>query len=216
MLLFFDLDGPILDVSPRYVAIHQQLLQQVGVTGMPGNTYWQRKRARRPEEEILREIGATEHCDAYQRRRLELIETWEYLELDQCWPWTKIVLEELSAAHTLVIVTVRAIRAGLIRELDHLGLSCFFSDVLSTPAGKDVGRQKADLIEEYLTALSRKADGSYIVGDTEADIKAGNLTGLGTIAVLCGIRDKDHLAVAGADHIVNDIRELILLPGFRS
>ena len=36
MILFFDLDGPLLDVSARYVALHRDLLREIGeLLGQP-------------------------------------------------------------------------------------------------------------------------------------------------------------------------------------
>ena len=61
MILFFDLDGPILDVSHRYVRLHQDLLRPHGHAGMDPAVYWARKRARRSEDDVLAE---------YDRRRL--------------------------------------------------------------------------------------------------------------------------------------------------
>ena len=46
MILFFDLDGPLLDVSHRYVALHHDLLYAHGWTGMEARRYWAGKRAR--------------------------------------------------------------------------------------------------------------------------------------------------------------------------
>ena len=47
-----------------------------------------------------------------------------------------------------------------------------------------------------------------MVGDTEADIGAGRLVGLHTAGVLCGIRDREHLAAARPDALLDDIRAL--------
>src|SRR5262249_11696339 len=87
MFLFFDLDGPLLDVSPRYVALHHDLLAGLGARGMDGELYWQRKRARVPEEAILAELGRCALAEAYNRRRLGRIETPPYLAHDRPWPW---------------------------------------------------------------------------------------------------------------------------------
>jgi phosphoglycolate phosphatase len=208
MTFFFDLDGPILDVSPRYVALHHDLLAEVGVRGMPGGLYWRRKRARVSEAQILRELGAPEHATGYERRRLELIESPNYLALDRCWPCVEKVLGELTDRHEMVLVTARANRPALLEELDRLGVTRFFGEVLSIPAGHGVDRQKAGLINDYLRKNGQSPDGNWIVGDTEADIGAGRLVGLFTAGVLCGIRDREWLAAARPDVLLDDIRDL--------
>lgn len=208
MTHFFDLDGPLLDVSPRYVALHHHLLAVVGIGGMGTEEYWGRKRARVPEERILEELGASAHAPDYIRRRLELIETPDYLAYDRCWPWVEKILTDLAARHDLVLVTVRSHRAALLEEFERLGLTRFFREILSVPSQGHVDRQKAALIEDYLRRHRRSPDGSWMVGDTESDIDAGRLVGLYTAGVLCGIRDREHLAAARPDVLLDDIRAL--------
>lgn len=211
MVLFFDLDGPLLDVSPRYVRLHHDLLARFGVAGLDGASYWQRKRAACPEETILKDLGAGEHTAEYLRLRLELIETPEYLVHDRPWPWAHAVLDRLSSSHTLVLVTARSRRPLLREQLAHLQLDTFFHEVLSTPAGRHVDQQKADLIRDYLDRQQRPPSGHWMIGDTEADIGAGRYLDLNTAAVLSGIRCSELLLRTQPDCLLNDIRELALL-----
>jgi phosphoglycolate phosphatase len=207
-ILFFDLDGPILDVSPRYVALHNALLEEFGVRGMDGNLYWQRKRAVCSEEAILEELGVRNSAAEYVRRRLELIETRPFLACDRPWPWTASVLTALMKRNTLILVTARGQRGALVDQLTHLDSRRYFQEILSTPAGQNVGQQKAALIRDYLDRMRPPPGDHWMIGDTEADIDAGKRLGLITVAVLSGIRDEKHLRAAGPDHLLNDIRDL--------
>jgi phosphoglycolate phosphatase len=209
-MLFLDLDGPLLDVSPRYVALHQALLAGTSVTPMPGPQYWQRKRAACPEEAILAELGVADPAP-YVRRRLELIETPNYLTLDRRWPWVRAVLAHMSRVAPLVLVTARSCRPLLLGQLDRLGLAPFFTEVLSTPAGGRVDQQKAAIIGESLDRHDTAPGNCWMVGDTEADVGAGRLAGVRTAAVLSGIRDRERLLRAGPDVLLDDIRELPLI-----
>src|SRR4051794_15370214 len=101
MVIFFDLDGPLLDVSPRYVRLHHDLLGRAGAAGMPGELYWRRKRAVCPEESILAELGLSHLTADYLPERLRLIETPEYLLHDRAWPWAAEVLTRLRERCTL-------------------------------------------------------------------------------------------------------------------
>lgn len=210
-VLFFDLDGPLLDVSGRYVVLHQALLNDLGERGLEGETYWQRKRARISEESLLAEIGLERHASFYTRARLERIESAEFLIHDRIWPWALPTLEVLSHRHDLVIVTARARREALLKQLESLALIGFFEEILSEAGGINVAEQKAALIHNYLARQGRSAEGYWIIGDTEADIGAGRILGLHTVAVLSGIRDAAHLAEEEPDFLLNDIRELPLV-----
>jgi phosphoglycolate phosphatase len=208
MILFFDLDGPILDVSHRYVLLHQTLLLPHGHGGMDPAKYWDRKRARRSEDDILAELGVGHLSGIYGPERLRLIETAEWLTHDRCWPWSLECLGELAKRATLVMVTARADRAALLVQLDALGLRPEFHEILSEPGGDRVDLQKAALIADYLKRHELDADGSWMIGDTEADIGAGKHVGLRTAGVLTGIRDAKHLRRAKPDHLLDDIRGL--------
>ena len=208
MIIFFDLDGPIIDVSLRYKILHRDLLEGMGVTPMAADLYWQRKRRRSTEAAILQEIGASELEPLYNRRRLELIEEDNYLEYDCPWSWAHSVLEAIGGYHPLILVTVRSNGEALRRQLIRLNLRRFFKAVLSEPAADPVDAQKARLIRDYVSHQSLPNGGHWIVGDTEADIGAGQLLGLNTIAVCCGIRDDDYLAKMNPTYLVKDIRSL--------
>jgi phosphoglycolate phosphatase len=208
--LFFDLDGPLLDVSARYAALHRDLLREVGAKGMAADRYWDRKRARVPEEEILRELGVLALAPDYLRQRLDRVESPDYLVLDRPWPWTHEVLSQLARRYPIVLVTTRANHLLLLEQLDRLDLIAFFHEVLSEPGRRGVDKQKARLIKDYLARQELPADG-WMVGDTEADIGAGQIVGLHTAAVRSGIRNGKLLQQASPDHLLNDIREFPVL-----
>lgn len=210
LTLFFDLDGPLLDVSARYAALHRDLLREAGLRCMSADRYWDRKRARISEEEILRELGALGLAPDYLRLRLERIESPDYLHLDRPWPWTHDVLDKLARRNPLVLVTARASSLLLLEQLDRLDLIAYFHEVLSEAARRGVDKQKARLINAYLKRHDRPPDG-WMVGDTEADVGAGQIVGLRTVAVQTGIRNVEMLRLASPDHLLNDIRELPLL-----
>jgi phosphoglycolate phosphatase len=210
LTLFFDLDGPLLDVSARYAALHRDLLHAAGLRGMSADRYWERKRARVPEDEILRELGVLGLAKDYLRQRLELLESPDYLLLDRPWPWTHEVLGRLARRYPIVLVTARSSHLLLLEQLDRLDLIAFFHEILSEPARRGVDKQKARLIINYLRRHELPADG-WMVGDTEADIGAGRLVGLRTAAVRTGIRTAELLQLAAPDHLFADIRELPLL-----
>jgi phosphoglycolate phosphatase-like HAD superfamily hydrolase len=106
------------------------------------------------------------------------------------------------------MVTARADRTALLKQLEDLGVRPAFHEILSEPGGNRVDLQKAALIANYLKRHDLDADGSWMIGDTEADVGAGKRAGLRTVAVLTGIRDAKHLRRAEPDYLLHDIREL--------
>jgi phosphoglycolate phosphatase len=207
-MIFFDLDGPLLDVSERYQILHRDLIEAMRGTPLTPNIYWQRKRQRCPEAAILEELAISELEPSYSRRRLDLIETDKYLAYDRLWPWTRPVLTTLIARYTLILVTVRSNREALERQLTRLNLRRFFKAILSESATNPVEAQKARLIHDYLSPQDIPTRGSWIIGDTEADIGAGQLLGMTTVAVRCGIRDDEQLARMDPNYLIDDIRVL--------
>lgn len=210
LTLFFDLEGPLLDASARYHAVHRDLLRAAGLRWLSAERYWTRKRARVPEEEILDELNADARAVDYLRLRRERLEAPNYLLLDRPWPYAHETLARLAARHPLVLVTARANRALLLEQLDRLDLMAFFDEILAESSGPRIDQQKARQIGNYLEGHERAPEG-WMIGDTESDVFAGRRAGLQTAAVLTGIRNKELLRMAEPDRLLRDIRELPLL-----
>jgi len=205
--LFLDLDGVLLDVSARYYRLHADLLAGTGAVPVDRETYWMRLRERRPLVELVRD-GRAPGLDeeAYRRAWLERIEAPEYLMHDRVVPGTAERLGALGVRHPLVLTTLRRRREGLLAQLDALGLRTFFAEVLTAEplAGAADAERKRRLIES--SPLLRP--GAAVVGDTEADVRAGRALGLVTVAVLSGLRSRAVLAAEGPSAIIDSIASL--------
>jgi phosphoglycolate phosphatase-like HAD superfamily hydrolase len=204
--LFLDLDGPLLDVSERHHRLHCDLVRGRGGTPLPRDEYWEAKRARVPEAEILSRTGLSPHsATAVAAARLRRIETRRYLRLDVPWPWTIPTLETLALSGIpLVLVTLRSSSVRLAWQLAALGLSGYFERII-VGAGDKTPEAKAALVrQEELGPL----EGSILVGDTEIDIASGQALGIHTVAVRCGIRNEALLQAWSPDVILDDLRAL--------
>ena len=189
MTLFLDLDGPLLDVEERYFRVHHDILAELGYSDPVDDkaSYWRMKRDRRPLSAFLMEKGKSLVDEGIHRRRwLETIESEDYLDFDRIIPGAKQQLGKLSGPHTLVLVTLRRNREGLIRELECLQLRLFFRAVLcKAQRTRDSWKVRHDLIRSSLLLEFDR----WIIGDSEVDILAGKSLGLTTVAVLSGIRN---------------------------
>jgi phosphoglycolate phosphatase-like HAD superfamily hydrolase len=139
------------------------------------------------------------------KKRLEVIENFEYLKHDRIIQGAERVLEELMLNHQLILVTLRNNSKTLFQELEYFDLKKYFTRILSLDNNHGDWRIKVKLIQESGTLANQN---SMIVGDTEADIIAGKNLRIKTCAVLSGIRTKELLEKASPDIIIDDVNSL--------
>lgn len=207
MTVFFDLDGPIIDVSERYYRTYVDALEVVGAKAMDKQTYWDAKRRRVPDLEILKWSGAGETLQRFQEERDRRIESDEYLVWDQLQDGSLEVLESLQLQHTLILVTLRSRALQLEKQLSDLGLRQFFKAVLSS--GDDLKPRwkiKYRLILEYLDG--KHPGTAWIIGDTETDILTGRELGFRTVGIINGIRSREVLEQARPDYLLDSFKSL--------
>lgn len=214
MLLLFDLDGPILDVSEKYYRIYTDFLQQyTGAEVLSKKKYWDLKRTRVQDADILALSNVVSCLGEYQEFKMQRIEDESYLAYDVIWPELKEVYEKLFKKHRVVLVTLRTYENKTLWELNnHLQISSWFSDVLSLsgdmyPKGLR-WKAKSDALLNSGIDLSFNKKDLFFVGDTETDIKAAKELGIHSIAVSFGIRSRDLLELAEPDIIIDTPCEL--------
>jgi phosphoglycolate phosphatase-like HAD superfamily hydrolase len=210
MKLFFDLDGTLIDISEKYYRVYEDILAEAGFSTIEKKEYWNAKRQKVPEDQILAMTDAKEFYEQYTKKRVALIESDYYLSDDCLQDGVIEVLKNFSMKYQLILVTLRRSTAQLDKQLVNLKLIDYFTDVLSS--GEDLEPRwviKYNLIREY---LGSEYDSSHIViGDTETDIKAGNELCFKTIAILNGIRTKELLIMSNPTFICESVGDLLNL-----
>ncbi len=204
--IYFDLDGPIIDVAPKFYQIYTDLFGKAGFPTLSSAEYWDCKRRRVPEPQIVALTAPPEFIEPYMRDRIAVIENIEYLRHDGIIDGAIAVLSNLRRQHELVLVTLRNRRANLMWELDYFDLKKYFSAILTREDNHGDHKVKIELIREY--TQSPQAAG-MIIGDTESDIRAGQELGLRTVAVTCGIRTKELLQALNPDYIIDSMNQLL-------
>ncbi len=196
-ILFLDYDGVICDFWDRYHGLHADLCARYHLQPLSHVDYRNHKRRATPEFEILRSLGATDEV-AHEMIDLRqgLIETTQYLALDSLFPGTTEALQTLSVRFRLILVTARKDRPGLESQIRLSGIGRFFEELLLSDK-----HPKEALMRGYAPAVA-------MVGDTEADIRAGKALGLTTVGVSGGIRDQSLLRSAAPDHLVPGLRDV--------
>jgi len=203
--IFFDLDGPILDVSQRHYTVYRSILEEANKSVLPFERYWQSKRARQPHRRIVSETAGKDFYDKFTQLWFNRIENERYLALDRVWPWAIDVLSELYQNHDLYVVTVRSNPEQLRSQMVRLNLNRWFQAILCRPSRQNAAKEKVNAIREHFNTLPKKA---IIVGDTEADIECGKELGFITVGVECGIRNKEQLLASNCDFLLENIQSL--------
>jgi phosphoglycolate phosphatase-like HAD superfamily hydrolase len=213
--LITDCDGPIMDVSERYYQVYCYCLDQVKepeqvLHRLSKADFWQRKRGKIPETQIGLDSGLTPtQVDSFALLRKQTVHTMPYLPYDLPLPGVEPVLQSvLDRGIDLVIMTMRRVRE-LDEALDRNQLTHFFPDdrryCLDNEYVKTGDTNDKPLLMERAMAELPAAEGTWMVGDTEADILAAQRVGIPAIAVLSGIRDQEQLERYQPDYIVENL-----------
>jgi phosphoglycolate phosphatase len=215
--IFCDFDGPIVDVSDRYYSTYQQGLAHVQAVYalqersiplhvLTKHQFWQMKQERTPDPEIAMRSGLQgKQIDLFLQQVKQIVNQPELLQQDQIQPGVKQALLRLHAQGIqLVLVTLRCQQQArqLLRQY---GIAHLFSQIYGATddqaAYLNQAEHKTQLLAEAIAVTSSQPDTrdrarsaqAWMVGDTEADILAGQALGISTIALTCGIRSQAYL-----------------------
>lgn len=201
--LFCDFDGPIVDVSERYYHTYQLGLAEIEAESphltlhrLSKTQFWQMKQERTPDIEIAMRSGLQgEQVEQFLNRVKQIVNQPDLLAQDQIQPGVKWALSLLQGRGVrLVLVTLRQqIQATQI--LREHGLEALFSGIWGTDDNELAYLNQSEH-KTYLLGLAMQQYGScsaWMVGDTEADVLAGQSLGIPTIALTCGIRSRSYL-----------------------
>jgi phosphoglycolate phosphatase-like HAD superfamily hydrolase len=225
LTLFCDFDGPIIDVSDRYYNTYQLGLESTqslyqnhyGVTlpiqVLSKEQFWNLKRDHVSDCEIATRSGLRlEQVQFFLGRVRQLVNQSDLLQLDQLQPHASSTLHRLHRCGVrLALVTLRCQRQAT-QILESHGLVHLFDRICGTTNEHAAYQNYASLKAELLRSLL--AEGFYhpsqgaawMVGDTEADILAGQAVGVPTIALTCGIRSQFYLKKFEPTRIYRDLR----------
>lgn len=197
--VFLDVDGPILDVSARYYAVH------VAIAGdsISKDFFWEQKRAGMGGRTIVEHNGLEADPDEYSRRWVAEIEAPEHMHLDVLQAGVLDALAALRDFAEVAFVSLRQDGEQLREQLIALSVATRDDIVLTASPLEGHGPDlKIDRIQRRYRTLDPQ---DAIVGDTRIDLEAGNALGIRTIGVTCGIRTKSDLAKANPSVIVANL-----------
>jgi len=212
-VVFCDFDGPIVDVSERYyqtyrkglLAIEEYATSQydlmLSLRPLTKVQFWEMKQNRIADLEIsLRSGLPADLFETYMQQVRRIVNHPSLLSWDCLQPTALSALRHFKSCKVrVVLVTLRhprQVEAFLEEnELTHL--------VDEVHGALDVNAAHANRVEQkyelLLEAIAQQKSQGYIIqkswmiGDTEADVLAGQSLGLKTAALSCGVRSERYL-----------------------
>ncbi|MBW4482545.1 MAG: haloacid dehalogenase-like hydrolase [Tildeniella torsiva UHER 1998/13D] len=222
--VFCDFDGPIADVSERYYATYRQGLEwaqanaqaegnPVAIRHLSKSQFWTFKQNRVPDRQIAHWSGlegAT--IDAFLAQVSRIVNHAALLDRDQVQPQARQALDLLHQCGVRVVIVTLRPPDQVMDFLDQHDLRWAVSDLYGMPqADAAYSNQANHKIERLRAAIATQQRQGYdlrqswMVGDTEADIMAGQALGLETVAVTCGIRSSSYLQGFRPTHLLPDL-----------
>jgi phosphoglycolate phosphatase len=222
--LFCDFDGPIVDVSDRYYNTYQiglaelQSFYRTAGVSLPvrilsKTQFWQMKQERTPDVEIAMRSGLQgKQIDHFLTRVTRIVNQPTLLHQDQLQPGVRWALAMLQAQGVrLVLVTLRC-QNQATQMLQDYGLDHLFSAIWGTQdetaAYSNQSDHKTQLLKRAIAYLSWETHctrQTWMIGDTEADVLAGQALNVPTIALTCGIRSHSYLQKLQPTRIHTDL-----------
>ncbi len=224
LTIFCDFDGPLVDVSERYYNTYQLALsdvqadyqlqgQRLPICGLSKDQFWQMKRDRLPDPEIALRSGLrNDQIDLFLEKVQRIVNQPTLLYQDTLQPgvrWALPLLHALGA--TLILVTLRR-QQQATQILENYGLLHLFTDVRGTcddqAAYGNSSEHKIHLLRSVIEGRPWYGDrptAAWMIGDTEADILAGQAIDIPTIALTCGIRSQSYLERFQPTHVHSDL-----------
>lgn len=198
--IFFDLDGPLLDVSDRYYQVYKNFCEKNRIDYLDKKSYWDKKRSR-----TLINIPP-DIQKAFKKHWWHNIESRAYMKYDQVHDYVYETLECMAFKNIFILVTLRQNRRLLMEELEHFELLPYFHKIVS--ATPRAFRPEENWLIKKNLADELAHDGGTIVGDTETDILCGKVLNLKTIGVLNGISDLTVMKSFDPDIIIDNVIDL--------
>lgn len=200
--IIFDMDGTLIDSREIVLGAFKHVLEEFGgdyseqvvstyVGGRLENTY----------QDLLPDDEFSKLADLHRSWQVEnkhLLKGFDGLEE---------FLSELKSSGLKLGIFTSATRTRTDLALDGLSIRDYFDAVV---CAEDVSKHKPD--KEGVALLTKnmsvRLKETVLVGDAAFDILSGKNAGVITIAITHGFGTKKALEEAGADYIVNNLKEL--------
>jgi phosphoglycolate phosphatase-like HAD superfamily hydrolase len=196
-VIAFDLDGTLIDIKERDYKVYSDILQTNIFKPLNIDEYWKLRREHTNIFEILERSSVPESFGKdFILRRDFLIESNEYLLLDQVFVDVPETITALQSTYNCIIITRRKSDADTVNQICRLGIKDLFNDIIIVQGDKTNAFRSIDNLR-------------CVVGDTESDIIPANSLKLKSIAVTTGIRSYSSLKESFPNCIIGNLKEVL-------
>lgn len=205
-MLFFDLDGTLIDSSLAITRCVQHALQAMGHPGLPEHALrgWIGPALRVSFGRVFDDAADVERAVTLYRERYDGPGIGEHT----VYPGIGAAVSALQAAgHRLAVVTAKN-EPHARRIVDSLPFGGVFEDVIGATLDGRLSH-KPDLIAEALRRFDLTAADCTMIGDRHLDIDGARHHGMRGIGVLWGFGGAAELRGAGADAVLAHPAELL-------
>ncbi len=172
--IFIDLDGTLIDIKQRLYNVFSYITQREDVSY---EEYWKLRRDGMKQGELLRHLFQYNEgqIESFRKQWMQLIESKEWLKCDVPQAGALSLLESIADKTQLYLWTNRQSRTNTEWQVDSLGWTGMFAEMLVTEQtyGKDI----------LLKSVLEESDKILIISDTMEDCKIASELGYDSIMV---------------------------------
>lgn len=202
MLLIFDYDGTVVDMSERWYQLHLDLAQQYELPIVDKKIYLKAKADGVHEEVIMQAYSRdSSRIKAYNKERIALIEDKKYLAFDQAFDNIFNALRAWGKLGDMYLLSKRKSSEHFYWSVNKLGLNTYFKDCI--PTG---GKEKEEVLKELFSP--KDLAGAISISDAYEDYTAGTALGMRCLAVNYGCRSAAFFESKGIFDSISDCYEL--------
>jgi len=202
-LVIFDFDGVIADSKTAYAQQMSETLNQFSdkqftlenILSRVGNTD-----LRDDFKEFL-ETEDSEIIDSAIQTYVDLTDKYSYLR--KLYPNANRILEKIHVSHFTGIVS-RKPQKRMDHWLQYFNIMHLFDYPIGT-----IERTKSDAILRIQEKYRIPSDRTFMIGDTEFDIKSAKQAGVKSVFAFYGASEPEKVLKLNPDFIINDLEEIL-------
>lgn len=195
-MIFFDFDGTVVDLWPRY---HQVFLAASGLSDISQQDYMEAKRALVSDHKVAQYFGGALPERYFIKKRI-LLEAEDYLRLDALLV-SPAELNAVFLSEECRFLTCRRRPNAFLEEMDGLGLGHLSDQVIVLNPDQGISKK------EYLTQNAARAH-HIVVGDSKAEWEAAS-NNVRVVLVRTGLRRPEDFLLTERHTVVPSVSTFI-------